>query len=228
MVEPVRFIYNVTPSSKILQGKSAIPAAFHYTPQEKLTCNLLEYAPLTCSCEAVFNAHCEINFTQKTVRCCFCGINSQLPANYAQHISPHKLPYEFMAQNSTFEFRSGGKVNKHQYAYLFVVDINVEEKELAAVREEILGVVERLPSKYSVGLLTYGRNVHIYEFASKINTNYCINGTKEYNTVQIMDLIGITVKNDPQSQSSDINKRFLVPLETHRQAILTRLRGLRP
>jgi hypothetical protein len=34
--DPIRFIYNVTPNTKILQGKSAIPAAFHYTPLSKL------------------------------------------------------------------------------------------------------------------------------------------------------------------------------------------------
>lgn len=101
-VDPLRFIYNVTPSSKVLQGKSAIPAAFHYTPQEKLACAQLKYAPLTCSCEAVFNSYCEINYNQKSVRCCFCGMSVQLPANYAQNISPQKLPYEFMAENSTF------------------------------------------------------------------------------------------------------------------------------
>lgn len=92
----------------------------------------------------------------------------------------------------------------------------------------MVGVVSCLPDKYNVGLVTYGRNAHIYEFASKINTNYCINGTKEYNVVQIMDLIGIIVKNDPQSQSSDMNKRFIVPLSEYRESILTRIRNLRP
>ena len=29
---PLRFIYNNTPNTKILQGKSAIPPAFHYAP----------------------------------------------------------------------------------------------------------------------------------------------------------------------------------------------------
>ena len=33
IIEPVRFVYNCTPSSKVLQGKSAIPAALHYTPR---------------------------------------------------------------------------------------------------------------------------------------------------------------------------------------------------
>lgn len=81
---------------------------------------------------------------------------------------------------------------------------------------------------YNVGLVTYGKNAHIYEFASKINTNYCVNGQKEYNTVQIMDLIGITVRMDPHSQSSDINKRFIVPLTEYRQSLIARIKNLRP
>ena len=34
--DPVRFIYSSTPSTKILQGKCAIPPALHYTPREKM------------------------------------------------------------------------------------------------------------------------------------------------------------------------------------------------
>ena len=96
MIEPVRFIYDATPGTKILQGKSAIPAAFHYTPREKMTVPRLDYIPITCQCEAVFNYFCPINYNQKTVKCCICGTNTPLPANYAQHISPQKLPYEFL------------------------------------------------------------------------------------------------------------------------------------
>lgn len=133
--DPIRFIYNTTPSTKILQGKSSIPAAFHYTPQEKMPVQVLEYAPLTCSCEAVLNPYCEINFAQKAAKCCICGAYTQFPANYAKEIQPNKLPYEFLPKNSTFEFRSGSKAKDYRYSYLFVVDINIEEKELAAIKE---------------------------------------------------------------------------------------------
>lgn len=64
--------------------------------------------------------------------------------------------------------------------------------------------------------MTYGRNVKVYELGSKINTNYCINGTKEYNLVAIMELLGVMVKNDPNSQNSDMVKKFIVPVSTHR------------
>ena len=85
-----------------------------------------------------------------------------------------------------------------------------------------------MPSKYNVGVITYGKNVHVYEFSTKINTNYCINGVKEYNIAQLMDLIGISVKVDVQSQSSDINKRFIVPLTDQRHSLIKRVKNLRP
>ncbi len=83
---------------------------------------------------------------------------------------------------------------------------------MAAIREELSNVIETLPDNYNVGLITYSKNVHVYEFSSRINTNFCINGTKEYTNANIMELLGIHVKNDPNSSTSDIVKRFLVPL----------------
>ena len=84
-----------------------------------------------------------------------------------------------MPQSTTMEFKSGSKANTHRFlSYLFVIDINIEEKELAAIREEVCSVVSNLPENNNIGLMTYGRNVHVYEFASRINTNYCINGQK--------------------------------------------------
>jgi len=96
----------------------------------------MTYVPLHCNqCEAAMNPYCPINFNQKTTRCCICGNTFPLPPNYAQHIQPNKLPYEFMEQSTTMEYKSGPKGGNYFYSYLFVVDINIEEKELAAIRE---------------------------------------------------------------------------------------------
>lgn len=43
-----------------------------------------------------------------------------------------------------------------------------------------------------------------------------------------MDIIGISVKNDGQSQSSDMIKRFLVPITEHRESLVSRIKNLRP
>lgn len=79
----------------------------------------------------------------------------------------------------------------------------------------------------NVGLVTYAKNIGVYELGSKINTVYHINGLKQYNYLNIMDLIGITVKNDPHSQSSDIAKRFVVPLDSHRQSVIKRIKDIK-
>ena len=91
-----------------------------------------------------------------------------------------------------------------------------------------MNVISGLPENINVGLVTYGRNVKVYELASRINTNYCINGTKEYTLTAIMDLIGIQAKNDPQSQSSEITKRFIAPLNIYRNQIISRIKSLKP
>lgn len=83
-----------------------------------------------------------------------------------------------MAKNTTIEFKTGAKVSNYRSSYIFIVDVNVEEKELASIREQLAAVVEGLPETYHVGVVTYGKNVRVYELASRINTNYCINGTK--------------------------------------------------
>ena len=88
-------------------------------------------------------------------------------------------------------------------------------------------MISNLPDHYNVGLITYGKNVKVYELGNKINTNYCINGTKEYNLVSIMELLGIMVKNDPNSQNSDLIKKFIVPVSTHREVIVRRVKNLR-
>jgi len=43
-----------------------------------------------------------------------------------------------------------------------------------------------------------------------------------------MELLGIMVKNDPNCQNSDMVKRFIVPVSTHRDVIARRIRNLRP
>jgi hypothetical protein len=42
-----------------------------------------------------------------------------------------------------------------------------------------------------------------------------------------MELIGVLVKNDPQSQSSDVVRRFVTPLDEYRQVIVARIKSLR-
>lgn len=136
--DSIRFIWNATPSSKLQQARSVIHPAFHYTPLANQAKSKLEYTPLFCSCEAVLNKFCTIDYNLKTVRCCFCQTVTPLPQAYVQFISPKKLPYEFMPENSTFEYKLMNKAQNPPKAnampkssakcLLFVLDLCILEK----------------------------------------------------------------------------------------------------
>ena len=65
--DSVRFVWNTTPSSKVQQARSIIHPALHYSPLAASGVTRLEYAPLTCSCEAILNKFCSIDYNKKAV-----------------------------------------------------------------------------------------------------------------------------------------------------------------
>lgn len=80
-----------------------------------------------------------------------------------------------------------------------------------------------------IGLITFNQNVDVSELSSKINTEYRINGQKEYNLNDVMNLLGIHIKNDPQQKSMDILKKFIIPLNEKKdvEKIIRRIRDIK-
>jgi len=55
----------------------------------------------------------------------------------------------------------------------------------------------------------------VYELASKINTNYCINGVRDYNMMDFMNILGIqNIRSDPQGKSYEVFKRFIIQINS--------------
>ena len=56
--------------------------------------------------------------------------------------------------------------------FLFVVDICLSDKELNALKEELINVIRNLPIDGTtfVGLISFNQNVDVSELSSKINT----------------------------------------------------------
>lgn len=48
-----------------------------------------------------------------------------------------------------------------------------------------------------IGLITFYKNVNVYELASKINTIFCINGAKEYKDNDVMGILGVQGSQGP-------------------------------
>lgn len=116
---------------------------------------------------------------------------------------------------STYECQITEKVVPK--AYLFVMDLcMITEEELVAVKEEIAKTVERLPEDTLVGLITFNKFVHVHELVAKINTVYCVSGARDYNNTQVLEVLGLHIKNDPRGVCHDIGKKFLVPIGANR------------
>ena len=84
-----------------------------------------------------------------------------------------------------------------------------------------------LPDHARVSLITFNKFVFVYEFASKINTVYCISGVKDYKTKNVMDQIGINIGSDPRMITHDITKKFLVPVKEYKDRIIKRIRDVK-
>jgi hypothetical protein len=79
-----------------------------------------------------------------------------------------------------------------------------------------VNVINKLPDDAFIGLITFNKFVHVYELPAKINTIYCVSGTKEYNNQQVMEILGLSIKNDPRGISNEVIKRFIVQLGPNR------------
>ena len=104
-----------------------------------------------------------------------------------------------------------------QNCLLFVIDLCISDKEIEAVKSSLVQVLENVPTDGSafIGLITFYKHVNVYELSSKINTNYCINGVKDYNMMDFMNILGIqNIRNDPQGKSYEVFRRFITQINS--------------
>jgi protein transport protein SEC23 len=67
----------------------------------------------------------------------------------------------------------------------------------------------------------------VHELIAKINTVYCVSGSKEYTNIQILEILGMQLKNDPRGICHDIGRKFLVPIGANREKIVKRIRDIK-
>lgn len=224
--DAVRLSWNVVPNSKLEAVRIAVPLAVHYTPLANIELASLEYTPHTCKCEAVLNKFTPVNFMTKNFLCQFCGTQQQLPASYSNQITPEMLPYEMTKECSTFECQLTEKATPR--AYLFVMDLcMITEEEFIAVKEELVRTVGGLPQETFIGLITFNKFVHVHELTAKINTVYCVSGSKDYTNMQVLEVLGMQIKNDPRGICHDITKKFIVQIGANREKIMKRIKDIK-
>ncbi len=92
--------------------------------------------------------------------------------------------------------------------FLFVLDTCMEEEDLQAVKESLQMSLSLLPANALVGLITYGRMVHVHELGCEsMSRSHVFKGTKDLTTKQIQDMLGLNkpiqapnIQKNPQHQ----------------------------
>lgn len=202
-----------------------MPVAATYTPLKKRDdLPPICYEPLRCQqaqCGAILNPLCQVDYRSKLWVCCFCLQRNTFPSSYAS-ISEQSQPAELFPQYSTIEYT----IMRQQMMppiFLFVVDTCVDEEELGALKESITMSLSLMPANALVGLITFGRHIHVHVLATEVmRRQYVFPGHKDQTAKSVQEYLGVGLKavqaqmpgqGAPGSQTSLMNNRFLQPVQ---------------
>jgi protein transport protein SEC23 len=206
----IRFSWNIWPSTKLEATRLVVPIGCLYNPlKDRPDLPALQYDPVVCSrntCRAILNPFCQVDFRAKNWACNFCFQRNNFPPQYAGMTEQHP-PAELIHHYSTIEYTLP-KLQCHPPIFLFLLDTCMEEDDLQAVKESLQMSLSLLPPNALVGLITFGRMVHVHELNtsddSSINgmsRSYVFRGTKELSTKQIQDMLGLNRQVPVSSQA---------------------------
>ncbi|KAM9787457.1 protein transport protein Sec23A isoform X2 [Syngnathus acus] len=218
----VRFSWNVWPSSRLEATRMVVPVAALFTPlKERPDLPPIQYEPVLCSratCRAVLNPLCQVDYRAKLWACNFCYQRNQFPPSYSG-ISEVNQPAELLPQFSTIEYvvQRGPQM---PLVFLYVVDTCMEEEDLQALKESLQMSLSLLPPTALVGLITFGRIVHVHELGCEgISKSYVFKGTKDLSAKQLQEMLGLAkpaassqARGSQAPQQPQYN-RFLQPVQ---------------
>lgn len=191
--EGIRFSWNVFPSTRLENSKMVVPIAALYMPLiERPELPPVQYEPVSCKtpCRAILNPYCQVDMRGRIWICPFCLTRNQLPPMY-KDISPQSLPMELLPKYTTIEYILS-RPPQTPPIFLFVVDTCLEEDNLQALKDALIVSFSLLPHDSLVGLITYGTMTNVYELGySECTKYYVFQGTKDYSTKQVQELLGL-------------------------------------
>ncbi|KAH8856012.1 Protein transport protein Sec23A [Schistosoma japonicum] len=186
----IRFSWNAWPVSRLESAQCVVPIGCLYTLfKERYDFPPINYDPVFCTrCRGILNPYCPFDLRTRTWACCLCNTRNNFPPQYAG-MTEQKLPAELMAQFTTLEYTIP-KVQPVPPIFIFVIDTCIEEPDFTQLKESIQLSLSFLPSYAFVGLITFGKMVHIHELeAGPISRSWVFKGTKDYTGNQIQKFI---------------------------------------
>jgi len=223
----VRFTWNVWPSTRLEATRLVVPLGCQFTPlKERLDLPPLNYDPVLCTnkvCRAILNPFCHVDYRAKIWTCNFCLQRNNFPPQYAG-ITEQLQPAEISPQYTTIEYTLV-RAPPQPAVFLFVVDTCMDEEDMTALKESLQMALSLLPTDALVGLITFGRMVHIHELNCEgMTRSYVFRGTKDFTAKQIQDMLGLMKSqgnqqrplpgnpNMPPQQPSQMFSKFIQPL----------------
>nr|CDS31096.2 protein transport protein Sec23A [Hymenolepis microstoma] len=235
----IRFSWNTWPASRVDAGQLVVPISCLYTPmKERENLPPITYDPVVCTrCRCILNPFCQIDIRSKSWSCCLCSSRNTFPPQY-DGMSEQNLPAELMPQFTTIEYTIT-KAPAPPPVFLVVMDTCLEEAEFNALRNAILQLITQLPPNCMIGLITFGRMVHIHELNSgSIAKSWVFKGTKDYIGEQLQSMLGLgrngTAVRSPGPPINHVNpgslpqNRFLQPIESCSASLVELLSELAP
>ncbi|TYI66798.1 hypothetical protein E1A91_D09G251400v1 [Gossypium mustelinum] len=256
-IEGLRWPWHSWPTTKPDASSLTIPLAVMCTPLTEFSgLPILPYDPLICSkCGAVLNPYARVDYTCRVWYCSFCFSKNSFPRTYSSSLEESNLPAELFPNYSSVEYARtvnpvttpigpslsssslssmassmGGEVWGRGPAFVFVIDVCMEEEELRGVKSELLRVVEQLPESALVALVTFDAMVNVYDLGfSECSRVVVFHGDRELSSQQIQKFLGIGGKKLQQlGKSLVIQKQsFLLPISECEFSITSAIEEIR-
>ncbi|GJN23360.1 hypothetical protein PR202_gb11002 [Eleusine coracana subsp. coracana] len=204
-------------AASLVVPTAVLCAPLHAPPPGADPVPVLPYAPLRCgtpSCGAALNPFSRVHHGSARWSCPFCGAGAN---PFPRHLAPDALPAEIFPTHSSVEYAlptdAGGAPGPP--ALVFVVDAATAPAELAVLKDEVRRVVQGLPERIRVALITFAASVWVHDLGFEGCARVVvINGERELESKKIQELLGV--------QRSRYNKlamprltesqRFLLPV----------------
>ncbi|KQK13273.1 protein transport protein sec23-1 [Brachypodium distachyon] len=197
-VEGLRWPWHSWPTTPSAAAALVVPTAVLCTPLHPTAPDLLPilpYPPLRCAspaCAAALNPFSRVNHASARWSCSFCGSTAN---PFPRHLSPDSLPAELFPTHSSVEYTlppDPAEGVGAQPAIVFVVDAATAGAELAALKAEVLRVVQGLPERVRVALVTFSASVWVHDLGFEGCSRVVVfNGERELESDKIQQLLGV-------------------------------------
>jgi protein transport protein SEC23 len=152
-----------------------------------------------------------VDYRAKNWACNFCFQRNNFPPQYSG-VTEQCQPAELIHQFTTLEYTLP-KGQCSPPVFLFLVDTCMDEEDLQAVKESLQMSLSLLPPDSLVGLITFGRMVHVHELntsdetqsvSSSISRSYVFRGTKDLTAKQIKEMLGLNKQQAMPQQAKPV------------------------